>query len=142
MKVPASRGNGGVKALEMPWLHDAVVRVGKRENAVGIFETGCKRFFDQQIDARFEERLSGRGMVDSRNGHRGGVERACGGERCFDGGKTAKIEALNGFGEGGRVGIDNCCKLDRVAGLFELAVDAEMIAAKRSSSDNDDAQSL
>ena len=70
---------------------------------------------------------------------RGGVERARCGEALFDGGEGGDAEFCCGFGGGGGVAVDDGGELDGLAGLFEFAVDTEMIAPEGARSDNGDA---
>jgi hypothetical protein len=57
----------------------------------------------------------------------------------LEGGNT---ELCRGFGCDCGVAIDDCGKLNRLSGLLELTIDAEMIAPEGSRSDDDDAEWL
>jgi hypothetical protein len=70
----------------------------------------------------------------------GGVEWVRRSEALFDGGEAGDAEFLCGFGGGSGAAVDDGGELDGLAGLFELAIDAEMIAPEGSGSDNGDAE--
>ena len=73
--------------------------------------------------------------MDGGDADGGGVKWACG-EGCFDRRKGGDGEFLCGFGCDGGVGVDDGGELDGLAALFEFAVDAKVVAAEGSGSDD------
>ncbi len=67
-------GDGGVEALEMADLHDAVVLLREGKNVVGLVEGGGEGFFDEGVDAGAEELGCDGGVVDGGDADGGGVD--------------------------------------------------------------------
>jgi hypothetical protein len=134
--------DGGVEALEVAGLEDAVTTVRAGDEIVGLGEGGGERLFDEQIEAGVEE-LRGHGVVKDRgHGDRGGVEMKVGGEQGLGSGED-RNSVLGGvvLGAGG-IGIDGGNQGDRLTGLFQLAIDAEVILAEGAAARDGNAQLL
>jgi hypothetical protein len=142
VKVLAGGGDGGVEALEVAGLDDAVVLRCEFEDAIRVGEAGREGFFDEKVYACGEEGLGCGGVVDGGDADGGGMERACGGEGFLDGWECGDVEVLRGLGEGCGVGVDDGGELNGLAGLLEFAVDAEVVSAEGSGSDDGDAEWL
>jgi hypothetical protein len=74
-----------------------------------------------------------------RHADRRRIERLARGEASFDRRKTRNAELCRGLSRNGRVAVDYGDKLDCNARLFELAVDAKMVAPEGSRSNDGDA---
>ena len=136
----ARRGDGRVEALEMSGLHDASVFAAQLENAVGIGEAGGERFFDQKIETCGEKRRCSGSVMHGGHADRGSIERACCRQTLLDGREAGYAELCCGFGGDGWVAVDDGGKLDRLTCLFELTIDAKMVAPEGSRSNNGDAK--
>ncbi|HXI42556.1 MAG TPA: hypothetical protein VNH83_21415, partial [Bryobacteraceae bacterium] len=68
------RDDGGVETLEVADLEDAGVRIGGVDEAVGGGEFGGDGFFDQDVDAGFEECAAYIGVDGGGDGDDGGVD--------------------------------------------------------------------
>lgn len=134
-EMPTSGSDGGVEALEMSGLDDAIVLAAEFEDAVGIGEALGYWLLDEEVDTCGEEWGSRVGVMGGGDADRGRVE-LCGCERRFDGREDGDVEFLCGFGCYGWVNVDQSGELDGLAGLFEFAIDAEVIAAEGSGSDD------
>ncbi len=49
------RGDGGIEALEVADLQNAIVALGGSDQTVGFVERRGHGLFDQHVDARFEQ---------------------------------------------------------------------------------------
>jgi hypothetical protein len=79
-------------------------------------------------------------VVDGGDAEGGGVDGEAGGGEGFDGGEGGDGEVGLGGGAGAGVGIDDGGEFDGEAGVFELAVDAEVVAAEDACADDGDAE--
>ena len=139
----ACRGDGGVEALEMarPGREHRPFAARDRRHRVGLSESGRQRLLNKAVNASFKER--------------GGDFAAW----CAVGTQTeAAVGVTNGapkrpelrkrrrnsevFARPGRAvvgsGIDNCEQMDGVAGLFELAVDTQVVASEDAGTGDED----
>lgn len=66
--------NGGVEALQVAHLQDALVQFGATNQVVGFVQAGGDGFFHQDVEAGFKELCSNGMMLHGRNGDRNGVE--------------------------------------------------------------------
>jgi hypothetical protein len=79
-------------------------------------------------------------VVDGGDAEGGGVDGEAGGGEGFDGGEGGDGEVGLGGGAGAGVGIDDGGEFDGEAGVFELAIDAEVVAAEDACADDGDAE--
>jgi hypothetical protein len=128
------RGDGWVEAFEMANGDDAVVGVSRVEDAIGLGECGGEGLLDEDVEAGKQKLLCDGGVVDGRDADGCGVEwQICGKQFCErrEGGNVV------GSGEAGAasgVGFDKSGELNEFrVSVFELAVDAEMIAPEGAS---------
>jgi hypothetical protein len=140
VEVLAGGGDGGVEALEVSGLDDAVVLCGEGEDAVGVGERGGEGFFDEEVYAGGDEGLGCGGVVDGGDADGRGMELACCGDGIFDGWKCGDVEVFGGLSEGCGGGVDDGGELDGLAGVLEFAIDAKVVSAEGSGSDNGDAE--
>ena len=69
-----------------------------------------------------------------------GIETPGTGKTGLDGFEAGNAELLRSFRHNSRVGINHCGKLDRLARLFQLAIDAKMVAPEGPRPNDSDAQ--
>src|ERR1700733_12217282 len=84
-------------------------------------------------------------MMHGRHTDRRGIERPHRSQTrldCLEGWRleSGNAERLRGFGRNSIVAVDYSGKLDRLAGLLQLTIDAKVIAPERSRSNDGDAQ--
>ena len=132
--------HGGIEALEMAGLQDAPALFGAGYEVFGFGQARGQRLLDQQVEARGEERGSD-GMVMNRgNGDGGCMEGEAGGEELVNRRKDRDCVLRGGFCGAGGVRLDDGCQSHTGASRLQLAVDAEMIAAKGSGPGHGDAE--
>jgi hypothetical protein len=76
--------DGGVEALQVAGLKDALAIAGFPDQVVGLREAGGEGLFDKQIEARIEQGGGDGMMMNGGNGHAGRVEMKIGGEQFAD----------------------------------------------------------
>ncbi len=134
-------GDGGVEAFEVADGDDAGVVLRESDDVIGFGESGGEGFFDEDVDVGGEELLRDVGVVDGGDADGGGAEGEPGVEEIGDGGEGGDVA---GGGEGAAaagVGFDERGELNEAGiGLFELAIDAEMIAPEGAGADDGYAQ--
>ncbi len=123
--------NSGVEALKVPDLKNALPVVCDTDERVGLRQGRGDGLFNENMDAGEKELGSDVGMREGGNADRGGVDR--------QGGKTVSDASEDGKGH---LGGEGACALlgglnegdqrDRVAGVFEFAVDANVVAPEGS----------
>ena len=145
VEVGLDGGNGGIEALEVSDLQDALFSAGQIDQGVGFLDGGGDGFFDEQVDARMEEFCGNLGV--RRRGHAdgGGVDvEAAAMERveaCLDGRKDGSVPLLAQAGGEGGVALDDGCEFDgNGGGGGELAIDAQVIESEGAGSDDRDVQ--
>jgi hypothetical protein len=134
--------DGGVEALKVADLEDAVVPGGEGDEGVGFREGGGDGLFDEAVDAGLKKLRRGVVVMDGGNGDGGGVEAEIGAEGgfyCWEDGDGV----LGGYGLGaGGVVLNGGGEGDVGAGgiLGELVVDAKVVGAEGSGSGYGDAK--
>jgi hypothetical protein len=127
--------DGGIEALEMTGLGDALVLGGDAQQFVGFGERGGHGLFDEDVDASFHEGTVDIEMEDGGDGDGGGLHFAVGGQELRDGAEGFAVElAGNGIGARG-IGIDHAYQTD-AARLLQLAIDAGVIMAESADADD------
>jgi hypothetical protein len=108
------------------------------QNAIRIGETRSQRLFDQQIDTRGQQRLRSRGMMHRRHTDRRGIERPYRSQTSLDRLESRNAKLSRSLSRNRTVTIDHSSKLNCFAGLFQLTIDAKMVAPEGSRSNNSD----
>ena len=130
-------GDGGVEALEVADGHDAMVGESEVEDVVGLGEGCGEGLFDEEVEVGEQELLGDGGVMDGGDADGCGVEGEMRGEEFFDRREGGDV---GGGGEGGTarcVGFDKCGEVNELGvSLFELAIDAEMIAPEGAGADD------
>jgi hypothetical protein len=129
--------DGGIEALEMTGLGDALALGGDAEEFIGFGERGGDGLFDEDVNAGFHEGAGDRQVEDGGHGDGRGLDFAVSGQELGDGAEGFAVElAGNGVGAG-CIGIDDADQTD-AAGLMELTIDAGVIASEGADADDGD----
>lgn len=129
----ASGSDGGIEALEMAGLEDAVVGGSGVDEMGGFGNAGGDGLFNEDVNACLEKSLRYGEMRGGGRANGGGVE---GDVAAQTGGETLRERRVDGDGRfsgssGARwVGLDNSGEMDGCAFLLECLIDAQMVAAK------------
>jgi hypothetical protein len=130
----------GVEAFQMARLQYELAPVRTIDQVIGLLKARGQRLLDQQIEARIEQGSGYGVMMDSGNGDGGCVEMEVGGQQLID--CREDRDCVFGSGIRGAFGVwfDGCDERNAQTGSLQLAVDAEMVAAKGSCSGHGNAQ--
>lgn len=79
--------HGGVEALEVPGLQDALVLYGQIEQFISLSERGGYRLFDEQIEPGLKQHGRNRVVIHGGNGDRRRVEAEIRREKFFNRGE-------------------------------------------------------
>ena len=107
---------------------------------VGLGQRSADRLFDQHVQAGLEQRTGHRMMVDRGYGHRSRVNLQSRVQQFLYRGKHGGAVLGLRFRGAARVGLHGCGKLHAGSGLFQFAVDTEMVATKGAGSGDRDTQ--
>ena len=140
MQVLPRRRHSRVEALQMPRLHDAPMLAAHLQNTVSIGEARGQRLLNQQIDARGQQRLRSGSMMHRRHADRSSIERTHRRQARLNSLKARHPELSRGFRSDSRVAVHHSSKLNRLPRLFQLAIDAKMIAPEGSRSNHGNAE--
>ena len=141
--------DGGVEALQVADLEDALVTRGQLDERVGFGERGGDRLFDQNIDAGLEQCAGDGGVGAGGDADGGGVELDLAGGARGEAGVDVVEDA--GCGENriaapagaGGIAFDDGREADGIAGsCAQFANDAEMIAAEGAGADDGEPDGL
>ena len=132
--------DGGIEALEMAGLQDALAFLRAGDEIVGLRKAGGERLFDEEIESGIEQCRGHCMMMNRGHGDGCSVEVKVGGEQLLDGGEDR--DRVFGFGVGGSsgVGIDGGYESNTETGGFKFAIDAQMVASKGAGTGNGDPQ--
>jgi hypothetical protein len=113
----------------------AVSREG--DEVVGFGEGGGEGLFDEEVEVGEQELLGDGGVMEGGDADGCGVEVELRGEEVVDGREGGDVAGGGYGGAARRVGFDEGGEVDELGvSLFELAVDAEMIAAEGAGPDD------
>jgi hypothetical protein len=122
--------DGGVKALKMPDLSDALMPGGEAHQFLCLGQRGGDGLFHQDIDASLDQRARDLEMVSRRDCNRRRLNFAIG-EELLQGAESAGVElARHGVGAG-CVGIYYRREVDRLALLFQFVIHAGVVPSER-----------
>jgi hypothetical protein len=140
--------DGGVEALQVADLKDALMTRGHSDKRVGFGQRRCDRLFDQDIDAGLEQCAGDCGVSAGGHAYRCGVKLdMAGGVRGeagvyvveYPGLGKIRLQRLPARG----TAFDYGCKADGVAGsCAQVANHAEMIAAEGACADDGEPDGL
>jgi hypothetical protein len=140
--------DGGVEALQVADLEDALVARGQNDERIGFGQRRCDGLFDQDIDAGLEQGASDCGVSAGGHAYRRGVKLELAG--CARG--EARVYVVKYMGVGKirlqrlptrGIAFDDGRKADRVAGsCAQFANYAKMIAAEGTCADDDESDGL
>jgi hypothetical protein len=131
--------HGGVEALEVSGLENALLLFGESDEIVGFGQRGGQGLFDEKIEARVEQRGGDRVVMDRGHGNTGGVEMKVGHKHFVCCGKDRDGVVRGGLGCARGVGLNGGDQRDRLPGRFKLAIDTKMVAAEGARAGNGDA---
>jgi hypothetical protein len=134
--------DGGVEALEMAGLENAVFFFGPADEVVGLSKAGGEGFFDEQVEAGLEQGGGDGVVMDGGYGHAGGLGVEIGREQFADAWKDGNGKLRSGFPGTGGVGFDGGNEGRAETGCLQLAQHAEMIAAEDAGSGDDHAYGM
>ena len=139
MSQDGDRGaDGGIEALEVSDLRDALVLGGEVNEFVGFVKRSGERLFDEDVDAGLHEFAGDVHVMDCGSGDGRGLQLAVRGEHLRDGAESFAGEFAGDRIGAGSVGINDAEKADRLALLFEFFVDAGMVASEDACPDDGD----
>jgi hypothetical protein len=101
---------------------------------VGFILSGGEWFFDQYIDAGLHQPSCNIEVQNCGDGYRRSLDFAVRGEHLLDRTKRFAVKLAGGFVGARGIGIDHAYQAN-MAGEFELAIDAGMIASKGADAD-------
>ncbi len=122
--------DGGIEALQMAGLQNALALFRALDQIVGLGERGGQRLFDQQVEAGIEQSRSYLMMVHGGNGDAGGVQMQIGRQQFVHGREDGDCVFGCRIGCAGAVRFDGCHQCNAEAGLLQFAVNTKVIAAK------------
>jgi hypothetical protein len=134
------REYGRIEALEMAGLENSAAALGARNQVVGLGECGGQGLFDEQVDAGIEQLGSDRVVVHGGHGYVGGVEPEVGREQSFHRRKDGNAVLSLNLGGARGVRLDGGDQSYALRGLFELAENAQVVAAEGTGSGDGNAQ--
>ncbi len=140
-----SGGDRGVEALQQAHLQDPPAGCRLSDQGIGLGQGDRDGLFQQDIES-LGQGLGGHGIMRGR-GHADGdrvqmqLARAACLQACFGRGKDGEVSLLAQHLGCGRIGIRNRGQPHSDAGLLQLAIDAQMIAAKGPGAEDGDAES-
>ena len=141
-----SRGDRGVESLQQAHLQDPPAGCRLPNQSIGLSQGHRDGLLQQDIES-LGQRLGGNGIMGGRghaDGDRVQVEfaRAACLQASFGGGKDGEIALLTQQLGGDRVSVRNRGQAHSETGLLQLAIDAQMIAAKGPGAEDGDAEHL
>jgi hypothetical protein len=132
--------DGGIEALEMAGLQDALTFLSAVDEIVGFRKAGGEWLFNQEIESGVEQSRGHGVMMHGGHGDSCSVEVQISGQQLLNGREDRdRVFGLRVGGAGG-VGIDGGDEGDTEAGGFKFAIDAQMIASKGAGAGNGDPQ--
>jgi hypothetical protein len=122
--------DGGVEALKVADLHDAIIFFCKSDDFIGLCKGCGQGLFDEQVEAA-REQFAGHGVVmDGGHGNVGGLEVETGGEQRIRRREDGDGVLFGDLGGACWVGLKRGGKDNAGVGRFQLAVNAEMVATE------------
>ncbi len=139
------RGDRGVEALQQAYLQDLPAGCRLPDQGIGLGQGDGDGLFQQDIES-LGQSLGGHGIMRG-GGHADGdrvqvqFARAARLQARFRRGKDGEVSLLAQHLGRGRIGIRNRGQPHPETGLLQLAIDAQMIAAKGAGAEDGDAES-
>jgi hypothetical protein len=137
LELLESGSDGGIEAFKMADRNDPAEGSSERDDVVGLRQPGGEGLFDEDVEAGLEQLLGHGGMMDGRDANGGGVDAETCMEQISDGSEAGDRMAVGGLTTKFRVGLNKGRQSDGIGicGL-EFAIDAKVIAAERTGSDD------
>src|SRR6185369_2615285 len=127
---------GGVVALKMSNLHNAVQPVGDLGQFVGFRQRRGYRFFVENVNSRFHQAARSSGVVDCRNGNRCSLNFAVGRYQLLDRAETTAAEFARYLVGTLEILINHPNQTDWLTSLGKLMVDARVVTSECAHADD------
>jgi hypothetical protein len=120
--------DSGIETLKMARLQNAAMLFGESDEIICFRKRCCERLFDEEIKTSLKQRRGHAIVMHGRHRNRGCVDCQVTPQQFINGQKDGNTVLRFDFGSASCIRFKRSDKLNTCAGLFELAIDTEMIA--------------